>query len=149
MVSTSNIYEEYSIEELAKSKIPNLVFVYQFLNIKDLEIDMKYWEKCADVLISRGHEKIKDIEFLMLIWLQDLNWSGSIKIYNYFLSLDINELNDLIMDAFDLAYHQDDVEWAINLWNLLLNKKDGYIIEENLKENVYLSQFIEKVLKEK
>ena len=148
MVSASNIYEEYSIEELAKSKIPNLVFVYQFLNIKDLEIDMKYWEKCADVLIFRGHEKIKDIEFLMLIWLQDLNWSDSIKIFNYFLSLDINELKDLIIDAFDLAYHQDDVEWAINLWNLLLNKKDGYIIEKNLKENVYLSQFIEKVLKE-
>lgn len=84
----------------------------------------------------------------MLIWLQDLNWNGSIKIFNYFLSLDINELNDLIIDAFELAYRQDDIEWTINLWNLLLNKKDGYIIEENLKENVYLSQFIEKVLKE-
>lgn len=148
MVSVSSIYEEYSIEELAKSKMPNLVFVYQFLNIKDLAIDMKYWEKCADVLIFRGHKKIKDIEFLMLIWLQDLNWSGSIKIFNYFLSLDINELNDLIMDAFELAYRQDDFECAINLWNLLLNKKDGFIIEGNLKENVYLSQFIEKVLNE-
>lgn len=64
------------------------------------------------------------------------------------MSLDINELNDLIMDAFELAYRQDDFEWAINLWNLLLNKKDGFIIEGNLKENVYLSQFIEKVLNE-
>lgn len=52
------------------------------------------------------------------------------------------------MDAFELAYRQDDFEWAINLWNLLLNKKDGFIIEGNLKENVYLSQFIEKVLNE-
>ena len=64
----------------------------------------------------------------MLIWLQNLNWSGSIKIFNYFLSLDINELNDLIMDAFELPYRQDDVEWAINLWNILLNEKDRYII---------------------
>lgn len=64
------------------------------------------------------------------------------------MSLDINELNDLIMDAFELAYRQDDFECAINLWNLLLNKKDGFIIEGNLKENVYLSQFIEKVLNE-
>lgn len=64
------------------------------------------------------------------------------------MSLDINELNDLIMDAFELAYRQDDFEWAINLWNLLLNKKDGFIIAGNLKENVYLSQFIEKVLNE-
>ena len=39
MVSASNIYEEYSIKELAKSKMPNFVFVYQFLNIKDLAID--------------------------------------------------------------------------------------------------------------
>lgn len=57
MVSASNIYEEYSVEELAKSKIPNLVFVYQFLNIKDLAIDMKYWEKCAEVLIFRDIKK--------------------------------------------------------------------------------------------
>lgn len=58
MVSASNIYEEYSsIKELAKSKMPNFVFAYQFLNIKDLAIDMKYWEKCANVLIFRGHKK--------------------------------------------------------------------------------------------
>ena len=37
--------------------MPNFVFVYQFLNIKDLAIDMKYWEKCANVLIFRGHKK--------------------------------------------------------------------------------------------
>lgn len=54
----------------------------------------------------------------MLIWLLDLNWSGSIKIFNYFLSLDINELNDLIMDAFEFAYRQDDIEWVINLCRL-------------------------------
>lgn len=144
-----NIYEEYSVEELAKSKIPNLVFVYQFLNIKDLAIDMKYWEKCADVLICRGHKRIKDVEFLMLIWLQDLNWSGSIKIFKYFLALDVNDLNELFIDSFQLAYLQNDVEWAINLWNLLLNKKDGNIIEKNIRENICLSKFIEEILDEK
>ncbi len=29
MVSASNIYEEYSIKELAKSKMPNFVFAYR------------------------------------------------------------------------------------------------------------------------
>ncbi len=140
----SNIYEEYSVEELAKTKIPNLVFVSQFLDIKDLRIDMKYWEICADVLICRGHEKIRDVELLMFNWLQDLNWIGSIKIFNYFLTLDVNELNDVFIDAFQLAYLQNDIEWAINLWNLLLNKKDGNIIEENIRENIYLQKFIER-----
>lgn len=149
MLKMNNIYEEYSVEELAKSKMSNLVFVYQFLNVKDLKVDMKYWDKCADVLISRGHKKIKNVEFLMLSWLQDLNWIGSIKIFNYFLSLDVNELNDPFIDAFELAYHQNDVEWAINLWNLLLNKKDGNRIEKNIRENNYLSKFIEKILDEK
>lgn len=53
MVSASNIYEGYSIKKLAKSKMPNFVFVYQFLNIKDLAIDMKYWEKCANVVNAK------------------------------------------------------------------------------------------------
>lgn len=149
MLNINNICEEYSVEELAKSKISNLVFVYQFLNIKDLKVDMKYWDKCADVLIYRGHKKIKDVEFLMLSWLQDLNWIGSIKIFKYFMALDVNELNDPFMDAFELAYLQNDLEWAINLWNLLLNKKDGNIIEKNIRENNYLSKFIERILDEK
>ncbi len=145
----NNIYEEFSTEELAKSKIPNLVFVHQFLNINNLAVDMKYWEKCADVLIQRGHEKIKDVEIFMFIWLQDLNWNGSIKIFKYFLTLDINDLNDLFIDSFQLAYLQNDVEWASNLWNLLLNKNDGYIIEKNIRENIYLTKFIEEILYEK
>ena len=85
----------------------------------------------------------------MLIWLQDLNWSGSIKIFKYFLALDVNDLNELFIDSFQLAYLQNDVEWAINLWNLLLNKKDGNIIEKNIRENICLSKFIEEILDEK
>lgn len=149
MEEINNIYEEYSVDELAKSNLPNLVFVYQFLNNKKFSVDMKYWEKSVDVLISRGHKKIKDIEILMLVWLQDLNWIGSIKVFNYFLSLDVNELKDLILDAFQFAYIENDTEWTINLWNLILNKKDGDMIKKILKENINLSQFIEKILNEK
>lgn len=85
----------------------------------------------------------------MLVWLQDLNWIGSIKVFNYFLSLDVNELKDLILDAFQFAYIENDTEWTIKLWNLILNKKDGDIIIKILKENINLSQFIEKILNEK
>lgn len=144
-----NIYEKYSVEELTCSNIPNIVFVAQFLNILELSVDMKYWEKCADVLICRGHKKVKDIELLMLVWLQDLNWSGSIKILNYFVSLDVNELNEVFIDTFQLAYMKKDIEWAMNLWNILLNKKDGSIIEKNIRKNLELSKYIDEIIYEK
>ena len=144
----NNIYEQFSVEELANSKIPNLVFVYHFLHVNKVSTDMKYWEKCADVLIYRGHERIKDVELLMLNWLQDLNWSGSIKVFKYFMEIDVKDLNELLMDSFQLAYIQHDIDWAINLWNLILNRKDGNIIAKNVQENANLSKFIEEILNE-
>ena len=55
-MSINEILERYTVNELVESKLSNLDFVYQFRNIEEAKIDMKYWDKCADVLISRGHE---------------------------------------------------------------------------------------------
>ena len=72
-MSINEILERYTVNELVESKLSNLDFVYQFLNIEEVKVDIKYWDKCADVLISRGHEKVKDVEIFMLHWLEDLN----------------------------------------------------------------------------
>lgn len=141
----NNLLSKYSQSELASSNIPNICFLHQFLNILSINIDMKYWDKCADVLILRGHEKIKSVEPFMLIWLEDLNWPGSFKIFNYFLTLDITELNELVVDAFTLAYYKKDIEWATNLCNLINNKRCGYIILDNIKSCSDLSNFLEEV----
>lgn len=141
----NNLLSKYSASELSNTNIPNISFLHQFLNIKDLQTDMKYWDKCADVLIRRGHEKIKSVELIMLIWLEDLNWPGSFKVLNYFLTLDITELNDLIIEAFTLAYYKKDIEWAINLCNLINNKENGIIIFDNIRKYSDLSNFLEEV----
>ncbi len=145
MFNMNDLLSKNSANELSNSNIPNICFLHQFLNIPELSIDMKYWDKCADVLILRGHKKIKSVELIMLIWLEDLNWPGSFKIFNYFLTLDITELNDLVIEAFTLAYYKKDIEWAINLYNLINNKDNGNIILDKIKECSDLANFLEEV----
>ena len=148
-MSINEILKRYTVNELVESELSNLDFVYQFRNIEEAKIDMKYWDKCADVLISRGHERIKDVEIYMLHWLEDLNWIGSIKIFNYFLSLDINELKDAWIFVFDESYLTNDLDFSINLCNLLINRKDYSVITDSIKDNKYLSEYLKKILNEK
>ncbi len=145
MINMNDLLSKNSVNVLSNTTIPNICFLHQFLNIPKLSIDMKYWDKCADVLILRGHEKIKSVELFMLIWLEDLNWPGSFKIFNYFLTLDITELNDLVIEAFTLAYYKKDMEWAINLCNLINNKENGNIIFDNINKYYDLANFLEEV----
>ena len=93
--------------------------------------------------------RVKDVEIYMLHWLEDLNWIGSIKIFNYFLSLDINELKDLWIFVFDESYLTNDLEFSINLCNLLINRKDYSVITDSIKDNEYLSEYLNKILIEK
>lgn len=145
-MNINEILERYTVNELVESNLSNLDFVYQFLNTEEVEIDMKYWDKCADVLIARGHEKVKDVEIYMLHWLEELNWIGSIKIFNYFLSLDINELKDVWIDVFEKSYLTNDLDFSINLCNLLINRKDYSAITDSIKENDCLSEYLKKIL---
>ena len=70
--------EQYEGVRLAKGvKCLNV-----FLQPCDKEYNKNVWENCALILSERSDEELSPYVLELLLWLQDLNWPGAIRILN-------------------------------------------------------------------
>lgn len=104
------------------------------LNLKDLlqPGSKEYWENAAKVLFIIGYPRIKDIIPGLLVWLQDINWPGSMIVIDILRMVPKNVLVVYLEKAVIEAVGVSDEIWIENLSYLL--------IKFELRENDFKSK---------
>lgn len=81
------------------------------------------WENCAYIICSRSDEELEPYVLDMLIWLQDLNWPGAMKITNRLISFTkAKTLAFMIQELIPVLIYIDEVPWLMSIANLLENQ---------------------------
>ncbi len=76
------------------------------------------WEPCAKVIAMRNDNELLPYLFLMLEWLQDLNWPGALTIYNRLTEIPFSSIASAYRSARNQAEQTNDTCWLECLDNL-------------------------------
>lgn len=112
-------HEEYKarctkgIEEAKKYK-----YIYPFIQPIIPQKSKSIWEPCSVVVASKGDEELTPYLFLLLEWLQDLNWPGAETIFNRLTKMPFSILKQDYDLCKTLAKQRNDIPWLMCLENL-------------------------------
>lgn len=77
----------------------------------------------SKILSKKGYPKIKDVLISLFEWLQDLNWPGADEIVNILLIIPNGIFITNLETSINLAIKDDDIEWLINMKDIVKRKK--------------------------
>ena len=86
------------------------------------------WEPCAKVIAMRSDEELKPFLYLLLEWLQDLNWPGASTIYDRLTRIPFSQIEFNLKLARTKAVQTKDLSWRNTLDDLSAD------IQKNKKE---------------
>ncbi|XMB71687.1 hypothetical protein RJI07_06135 [Mycoplasmatota bacterium WC30] len=110
----SKITQRKAIKALVK--MPDSVL---FLVLPNRMYCKSMWENAAIVLKEKGIMASEIMWIELFYWIQDLNWPGSLIIYDLLKTMPRDEFDKWIHKAIQIADILDDSDWLINLNNLL------------------------------
>ena len=81
------------------------------------------WDNCALIVCSHTDEALNPYIVDMLLWLQDLNWPGALKIMQRLQRFEnVSVLATTIMQMLPALVALEDTTWLINISSLLDNR---------------------------
>lgn len=84
-----------------------------------LPIAKSYWENASIVLCSYCDDKLVEILPELLVWLQDINWPGALRINNRISLIDKSKTMSCILDTMNEAVQLNDEMWICSLTKLI------------------------------
>ena len=69
------------------------------------------WEPCAMVIAMRSDKELEPFLFMLLEWIQDLNWPGAMIIYNRLTQIPYNTIEFAFKHSRIKAEQTNDVCW--------------------------------------
>ena len=84
------------------------------------------WEPCAKVIAMRSDEELQPFTFMLLEWLQDLNWPGAMIIYDRLTQIPYSSIEFEFEDSRKKAEQTKDSLWLDALDDLyedMMNKQ--------------------------
>jgi len=129
LVNSSIIDEELVALWELKEESLSLLFIARFLDYKHLALNHDLWEIRVDKMVSNlkpNSPLVRLKHSLLFIWLQDLNWSGSKKVYEYLLSIPLNRYKEYLLFITDvfIKYNVHDIGWLYFMVQHIKNRKD-------------------------
>ena len=76
------------------------------------------WEPCAKVVAMRSDKELEPFLFMLLEWIQDLNWPGAIIIYNRLTQIPYNTIEFAFKHSRIKAKQMNDSCWLAVLDDL-------------------------------
>ena len=76
------------------------------------------WEPCAKVVAMRSDEELVPFMFLLLEWIQDLNWPGALIIYNRLTQISYHAIEFAFKHSLRKAEQKNDSCWLAVLGDL-------------------------------
>lgn len=111
------------LDKYVKSELPNEFFLKQFTCIGERPFcEKKYWIAFAKVLINRGVEQTANVQAIMLIWLQDINWPACDLIWQFVLS-NITAFHGAIKECILKSITTNDEAWLNALLSLVFTSQ--------------------------
>lgn len=107
-------------------RIKDLSLFMQPIKIEDKIYSKKYWKNCSIILYEKSDEELKKYLPDLFEWIQDINWSGSFRIYFRLKKFSSIMIEEPLIEAIDKAIEKNDVNW--------LNYISGLIENESIKE---------------
>lgn len=119
----SSPVSESDIALFADSNLPNRFFLQHLLQPESEPFCRKnYWRSFARILICRGIEQIQDVKKDLIVWLQDINWPGSMEIFKFILQ-NFSQFQDEIKKSIIEAVGTKDEQWFNTIWLMLYQKQ--------------------------
>jgi len=97
-----------------------------------------FWDIEAQILIKKGYPKVKDVLSKMFLWLQDMNWPGSMEISELLSSVEKKVLIPHLEEVTILANEQQDIGWLYWLRE--------FMEKNNLREDDFENKEVFKIL---
>lgn len=69
------------------------------------------WEPCAKVIAMRSDEELQPYMYLLLEWIQDLNWPGALMIYNRLTQIPFSSMKLAFRHTRTMAEQTNDSCW--------------------------------------
>lgn len=73
------------------------------------------WEPCAKVVALKSDEELEDYMYLLLQWLQDMNWPGAEIIFDRLSRIPSEKIRDYLDFSVNLAKRDKDDIWLQTL----------------------------------
>lgn len=126
MLSCENSESEQKKARIIASKLKMLYPLFQPIE------DKSVWENCAIVIAEKPDEILDNYSFLLLKWLQDMNWPGAFIILERLKKYaKVERLVSAVNVCVKEAVAKDDEMWLYWLSGLLDNEKLKSSISEN------------------
>lgn len=104
----------------AKKELEELPDEYIKLLIQP--ISKFHWDNAAEVITNIGVDRVISIMDELLLWIQDMNWPGAIKIFNMLKESNNVLIDDYIAQAVETAKSENDEDWLENI-NMLIEAR--------------------------
>ena len=73
------------------------------------------WEPCAKVIALKSDEELDDYMYLLLEWLQDMNWPGAEIIFDRLYQIPVSKIQEHIAFSIHRAKRDQDESWLDTL----------------------------------
>lgn len=73
------------------------------------------WEPCAKIVAMRSDEEFEPFLFVLLEWMQDLNWPGALIIYNRLIQIPYHTIENALEHSRQVASQRNDRYWLAAL----------------------------------
>lgn len=120
LIDWKNTYANQQRGILEAKKIKNILPFFQ-PNISNYSKNV--WENCAIIVCDRSDEELEAYLPLMLEWIQDLNWPGSILILDRINKFKYSMIRSILKNTIKYALSKHDFIWMENLCDLLKEEK--------------------------
>ena len=87
-----------------------------------MPLDKDCWDNASKVISCLNDDIIEPIIPELLVWLQDMNWPGSLKLVDRLLLMDYELLQEKAKLVIEQAIKENDLEWKENLEFFILNQ---------------------------
>lgn len=101
----------------AAKQIKNLFPFIQPITVPP-EKSKPVWEPCAKIVAMRSDEELEPFMFMLLEWIQDLNWPGELIIYNRLAQIPFNTIEFAFKHSRIKAEQTNDSCWLAVLDDL-------------------------------
>ena len=82
------------------------------------------WENCARIICERSDDELRPYVFDMMLWLQDLNWPGAMKIQHRLMQFsDVRFIANTIDEMIPALIAVNEISWLMSIADLLDNSK--------------------------
>lgn len=107
------------IRDIEEAKKELSLITDEYIHLLVQPIGKYHWENSADVIVGLGVDKCIPIIDELLVWLQDLNWPGAVKIYNMLKESDNPIVKSKILSTRENVGQEGDEEWLENIIMLI------------------------------